>query len=679
MESKLESANVNSTDIQNYWNKVSEICTEATKELAPKETTKAKFNNGDIVKLSKDQKDLRQQIETCQDPNRKRELKTKRNKLLLEQHKLVNKEYEKKLENDIEEIEKSKDDSHRMFKAIRVIQKKRDTEPLIIKKGDNIIGNTEEKIEEISKHFQKCFQCTEPESIPDIVPQKLKIPFTVSEVEKAVKSLKNNKSAGCDNIKSENIKYAPCTFKHITNILNHIAETGEYPEEIKSGLLTPLQKPGKEKGPPENLRPVILLSTLRKILAICVIRRIREKIDEHVLPVTQTAYSAGRSTTELVFTFKTLAEKAISSCDYEINLLLLDMSKAFDTIQRGTLIKDLQGIIDDDELHLIVLLLDKVNFSVKLEGKKGKSFLTNIGSPQGDGASALFFIIYLALSLLIFIQQSLKNKDKNQPKFLQDHNYSCDTNNNFFTVDQQYADDIGWASTGIHILENIEKEIPQILKERNLFINKAKTEKYTITRSGPDNWKKCKYVGSLLGTHEDINRRIGLANGAYNTLRNILNSKKVNRELKLRIFCALIESIFLYNSECWGLNKLLENKIDVVQRKFLRNILGIRWSKGNWINNTELYKITHQTEWSKKIAFRRLRFFGHVARLPEGAPAKIALTESTREIKKPVGRPSTSLLSVIKSQLQDIKINSFKEAISLAQNRKLWRNLITTM
>ena len=30
------------------------------------------------------------------------------------------------------------------------------------------------------------------------------------------------------------------------------------------------------------------------------------------------------------------------------------MSKAFDTIQRGTLIKDLKGIIEDDELHLIV-------------------------------------------------------------------------------------------------------------------------------------------------------------------------------------------------------------------------------------------------------------------------------------------------------------------------------------
>ena len=33
---------------------------------------------------------------------------------------------------------------------------------------------------------------------------------------------------------------------------------------------------------------------------------------------------------------------------------MLDMSKAFDTIQRGTHIKDLKGIIEDDELHSIV-------------------------------------------------------------------------------------------------------------------------------------------------------------------------------------------------------------------------------------------------------------------------------------------------------------------------------------
>ena len=49
--------------------------------------------------------------------------------------------------------------------------------------------------------------------------------------------------------------------------------------------------------------------------------------------------------------FKTLAEKAITSCGYEINLQLLDMSKAFDTIEINTLIEDLKEILENDELH----------------------------------------------------------------------------------------------------------------------------------------------------------------------------------------------------------------------------------------------------------------------------------------------------------------------------------------
>ena len=35
---------------------------------------------------------------------------------------------------------------------------------------------------------------------------------------------------------------------------------------------------------------------------------------------------------------------------------------------------------------------------------------------------------------------------------------------NCFTIDQQYADYIGWSSTGKHIIDKIEKEIPEYLQ-----------------------------------------------------------------------------------------------------------------------------------------------------------------------------------------------------------------------
>ena len=50
------------------------------------------------------------------------------------------------------------------------------------------------------------------------------------------------------------------------------------------------------------------------------------------IPPTQAAHQQVRSATEVVFSFEVLAEKAIPSEDREITLLMLGMSKAFDTV-----------------------------------------------------------------------------------------------------------------------------------------------------------------------------------------------------------------------------------------------------------------------------------------------------------------------------------------------------------
>jgi len=261
------------------------------------------------------------------------------------------------------------------------------------------------------------------------------------------------------------------------------------------------------------------------------------------------------------------------------------------------------------------------------------------------------------------------------PNHLKDHTY-CKQSDSYITIDQQYADDIGWASTGIHILESIEKDIPDILKDRNLNINKSKTEKYTVTNKTEDQeWRKCKYVGSLLGTEEDIQRRQNLTNIAYSSLKPTFNSKRVSEEVKLRIFSALLQSIFLYNCEVWGLTTAQEKKIDTYQRRLLRNILNIRWRNNNWISNKDLYEKTHQIEWSKTIEHRRVRFLGHVARLDDSAPAKKALYEALRPCKKPKGRPKTTLLNTIDKNLKQRNISNIFEAINEAQDRERWRDL----
>ena len=95
---------------------------------------------------------------------------------------------------------------------------------------------------------------------------------------------------------------------------------------------------------------------LRRILAICLKKRIITKIDTEI-PPSQAAYRQGRSTIEHVFATKILTEKATTSQNYTIYLLMLDMSKAFDTVDRSILLNDLKTIIDNDELNLINIML----------------------------------------------------------------------------------------------------------------------------------------------------------------------------------------------------------------------------------------------------------------------------------------------------------------------------------
>ena len=67
--------------------------------------------------------------------------------------------------------------------------------------------------------------------------------------------------------------------------------------------------------------------------------------------------------------------------------------------------------------------------------------------------------------------------------------------------------------------EKIKEGVPAQLNQNNLQVNKTKTEEYTIKSSVQTDLKRCKYLGSLLYTEEDIKRRKALAIATYKNLK----------------------------------------------------------------------------------------------------------------------------------------------------------------
>ena len=123
-------------------------------------------------------------------------------------------------------------------------------------------------------------------------------------------------------------------------------------------------------------------------------------------------------------------------------------------------------------------------------------------------------------------------------------------------------------------------------------------------------------------SEEDIKRRRRLAKICYDKIRPALEDKKLDNEIKVSIFNTMISSVFLYNSEIWTKTKDMEEAIDTYQRINLRKILNIRYPRK--LTNEMLYNATNQKPWSNIVKRQRLSFFGHMARLPDDAPAKLA-------------------------------------------------------
>ena len=392
---KAASAEVKAESIQEKWNQICNVVKETGKQVLGCKTNSKKVNDEQLEILSREKHKLRMDINSTTDmPMRKQKQKVLKDVKKAAKKRLREVENQR-INNRMIKIEKMKNDSSRYFAAQKEVKSDRKQENLVVEGKNKKIAATEEgKVKIVSEYFKKMLAPEGKESnILEFPPHKMVTPFAADEIAKAAKKLKNGKSPGPDNVELELIKYAPIELHRETaTIFNKVAETGEPVTELVLGLLRPFQKPGKAKGPPENLRPIILLSVLRKILTICLIDRIWDRLKQYI-PPDQAAYQPGRGTTEQVFAIKILAEKAIISQDLFIYYCW--MSKAFDIVNRKILFEELQEILDEDEMYLISVLTNRPKIQVKIGNNMGDAFETLVGIMQGDVLSTILFILYL--------------------------------------------------------------------------------------------------------------------------------------------------------------------------------------------------------------------------------------------------------------------------------------------
>ena len=516
-------------------------------------------------------------------------------------------------------------------------------------------------------------------------------PFTQDEIRSSIKKLSNNRAPGFDNITCELIKYGTEELEAITSdILNNIFEKHNTEVEIGRGVLIALLKPKKTKGPLKNLRPITLLIIIRKILSDITLNRIKRNTDNY-LSQSQSAYRSNRSTTDVVWTYRWLIAKAVTS-DVPIFITGIDMTAAFDTIKRSKLLEILESIVDEDELRMIRVLLSNTTLEIKVNSDEVISvpFNTNVGSPQGDGLSGKLFTIYFEASL-----RKLREEMDKKNNIQMEHGYSA-KDIPIYPEEAIYADDADFINIYEFRDNKITNIVGPILREDNLKVNEDKSEHTKIQRSERNRelWRNVKKLGSLLGNDEDITNRKNLATSASVKVNKIwVRGIYISLEKRLKLYNSIVKSVLLYNSETWGLTKSAIKNLNSFHRKQLRIVLNIRHP--HHISNKAVYEICKAEPLSLEVLKRRWRYFGHVLRLDLNTPAAKAMKFYFMKIegsKKFRGRPRNTILTTLNDDILSLfsskstitekynikKITLYSDIENLrrlAFNRNVWKEL----
>ena len=150
----------------------------------------------------------------------------------------------------------------------------------------------------------------------------------------------------------------------------------------------------------ENYRPISLLPSFSKLFELAMCRRLMDFLNKcNILNKHQHGYLPGKSTQTAIFQFTTAILKHLENNNLSLGICL-DLSKAYDCIDRDLLVKKLNLYgIRGNALKLFESYLSNRTQRVKMHKNK-KSYISNtqvnpVGIAQGSIAGPILFIIYV--------------------------------------------------------------------------------------------------------------------------------------------------------------------------------------------------------------------------------------------------------------------------------------------